>query len=284
MAATGEWTLGLIDSAWFGSEYEGQPGREEARRIGYDTLDLFIGFDPGAMPADELQAYVAGARSVGLPIISLVCASFGLNEFNPAVRDYHIARSKRIVDLAAAIPSVRNLCFAPGEYMFSQKLLPPADEWARTISATREVGEYAAERNVELAIELLPFPFAFVNSMDALVRFLDDVALDNVKATVDVSHLWLTRTPFGALERLNGRIAHVHVSDCDGVNHGDRPPGHGNTPFPDYLAAIRDTGFAGTASVELEFPPEPDAVLPWVEESFETTSRLLADVGVRRLT
>ncbi len=56
MPATQQWTLGLINSAWFGSDYEGQPGREAARRIGFDTLDLFIGFDPGAMPVEERQA------------------------------------------------------------------------------------------------------------------------------------------------------------------------------------------------------------------------------------
>src|SRR5262249_20528582 len=34
------WTLGLIDSAWFGSDYEGKDGREEAKRIGFESLDL----------------------------------------------------------------------------------------------------------------------------------------------------------------------------------------------------------------------------------------------------
>jgi hypothetical protein len=38
MTAHPEWKLGLIDSAWFGSQYEGQPGREEARKIGFDSL------------------------------------------------------------------------------------------------------------------------------------------------------------------------------------------------------------------------------------------------------
>jgi hypothetical protein len=45
MTAYPEWKLGLIDSAWFGSQYEGQPGRREAKTIGFDSLDLFIGFD-----------------------------------------------------------------------------------------------------------------------------------------------------------------------------------------------------------------------------------------------
>ena len=46
MPANSNWTLGLIDSAWFGSELDGQSGREKAREIGFDSLDLFVGFDP----------------------------------------------------------------------------------------------------------------------------------------------------------------------------------------------------------------------------------------------
>ena len=51
-----DWMLGLIDSAWFGSEFKGQPGREQARRIGFDSLDLFIAFDPGRMSKAERDA------------------------------------------------------------------------------------------------------------------------------------------------------------------------------------------------------------------------------------
>jgi hypothetical protein len=41
MSKKDNWTLGLIDSAWFGSDYEGKDGREEAKRIGFESLDLF---------------------------------------------------------------------------------------------------------------------------------------------------------------------------------------------------------------------------------------------------
>jgi len=275
-----QWKLGLIDSAWFGSEYEGQRGREAARRIGFDTLDLFVGFDPGALSRDGKRDYVDGALSVGLPVISLVCTCLGLNDFNPAVRSFHIDRAENVVDLATAFPTVRNICFVPGEYMFQQKLLPASLEWNMVVEATRIVGEHAATKKLDLAIELLPFEFAFVKSMDTMIRFLDEVGLDNVKATTDISHLWLTRTPSSQLQRLDGRVAHVHISDCDGTNHGDLPPGRGNTPFAEYLAAIRDTGFVGTASLELEFPPNPAAMLSWVEEAFTSTRKLLAEAGV----
>src|SRR5579871_3865648 len=108
-----KWTLGLIDSAWFGSEFEGQPGREQARNIGFETMDLFIGFDPGKMSRAERDAFVKAVESVDLPIISLVCTCLGLNDFNPSMRGYHIERAKNVVELAAQFSTARNLCFVP---------------------------------------------------------------------------------------------------------------------------------------------------------------------------
>jgi sugar phosphate isomerase/epimerase len=281
MGGQANWSLGLIDSAWIGTEFAGQPGREQAKAIGFDSLDLFIGFDPGKMTAAERNAFTAGARSVGLPVISLVSTCLGLSDFNQAIRDYHIERAKNVVDLAASFPTAKNLCFVPGEYMFQKKLIPPTLEWDLVVDATRQVGQHAKEKGLELAIELLPFEFAFVNTLDAMERFLDAVGLENVKATVDISHFWLVRIPPGDLaRRLKGRVAHVHISDCDGVNHGDMPPGRGNTPFKDYLAAIRDTGFSGAASLELEFPPDPNGMLAWVREAHGATLKLLQEVGV----
>ncbi|HTZ67223.1 MAG TPA: sugar phosphate isomerase/epimerase [Roseiarcus sp.] len=275
-----QWKLGLIDSAWFGSEYEGQRGREEAKRIGFDSLDLFIGFDPGRMTEGERRNYVAEIRSVDLPINSLVCTCLGLSDFNPAVRSYHIERAKNVLDLASGFLEARNLCFVPGEYMFQHRLLPAESEWKLVVDATKQVGRHAAERRLELAIELLPFDFAFIRTLDDMERFLNDVGLENVKATIDISHFWLMRIPPNALSRLNGRISQVHISDCDGVNHGDLPPGRGNTPFGEYLSAIRDAGFDGAASLELEFPPDPGRMRDWVAEAHDSTLREMRAVGV----
>jgi hypothetical protein len=37
-----------------------------------------------------------------------------------------------------------------------------------------------------------------------------------------------------------------------------------------------ETGFAGTVSLELEFPPDPCAMLSWVEEAHRTTAQIMA--------
>jgi sugar phosphate isomerase/epimerase len=281
--AAGEagWEIALIDSAWHGSEYEGPSGLVRARELGYEAVDLFVGFDPERMSRDERAAYLQGARDSALPVYSVVCTCLGLNDFNPAVRDYHIQRACAVVDLGAELDTVRNLLFVPGEYMFQSRLLPPKLEWELVVDATRQVGRRAAERNLEVAIELLPFDFAFVRTLDDLERLLDEVGLPNVKAAVDISHLWLQRIEPEEIHRFAGRIGQVHVADCDGENHGDLPPGRGTTPFAEYLDVLQQVGYRGSASVELEFPTDNQPVEAWVAEAFTATRRLLAEGGQR---
>jgi sugar phosphate isomerase/epimerase len=83
------------------------------------------------------------------------------------------------------------------------------------------------------------------------------------------------------VKRLKGRIAHVHLSDCDGKVHGDLPPGRGITPIKEYLRQIRDTGFKKTVSIELEYSPEPDRIVEWVREAYDKTNQIMQELNCR---
>lgn len=274
------WRLGLVDSAWFGSAWEGRAGLELTKEIGFEAVDLFVGYDPADRAEGERAVQRRELEEIGLPVWALLCTPLGLADFNDGVRRYHVERSKRVVDLASDLGAA-SLMLCPGEYVFQQELLPPEWEWGRLVEAVREIGKHASDRGLSVAIELLPFEYAFVNSVDAMVRLLDEVGLECVTAAIDISHFWLRRIDPSELGRLAGRIGQVHIADCDGVHHGDLPAGTGTTPFGDYLAAIRDAGFEGTASVELEFPPDPSRMLEWVAEAYRGSVEVLDQAGVR---
>jgi sugar phosphate isomerase/epimerase len=115
-----------------------------------------------------------------------------------------------------------------------------------------------------------------------MARFLDEVDRTSVRANVDVSHLVLAGEPPGSLERLRGRIAHAHVSDCDGRVHGDLPPGRGVVDFPAYLRALKAVAPDDlTVALELEYSPEPERIVEWVEEAYRATDRLMREAGLR---
>ena len=114
-----------------------------------------------------------------------------------------------------------------------------------------------------------------------MVRFLDDCDHPNVKANIDVSHLVLADVSPAEVSCLEGRAAHVHISDCDGKVHGDLPPGRGVVKFMPYLQAIKELGIDGTLSLELEYSPDPDKIVEWVEEAYRETARMMDEIGLR---
>lgn len=80
---------------------------------------------------------------------------------------------------------------------------------------------------------------------------------------------------------MKNKAIHVHISDCDGKVHGDLPPGRGIVKFPPYLHAIKDLQLEGAISIELEYSPDPDRIVEWVEEAYRETDRLMRLTGLR---
>jgi sugar phosphate isomerase/epimerase len=130
-------------------------------------------------------------------------------------------------------------------------------------------------------LELEPFHLSLVRDVDSMVQFLDDVNVPAVKANIDISHLVLGKIPPEELRKLKGRAGHVHISDCDGKVHGDLPPGRGVVPFAPYLKEIKDLDIDGTISIELEYSPQPERIVEWVEEAYRETDKLMQAAGLR---
>ena len=127
-----------------------------------------------------------------------------------------------------------------------------------------------------------PFPLSLVNNVESMVRFLDDVGLDNVLANLDISHLVLSQVGPEEIRRLLGHVGHVHLSDCDGHVHGDLPPGRGVVPFEPYLREIKDLKLGDRAiSIELEYSPEPAHIVEWVTEAYRETDKWMQKLGLR---
>ncbi len=271
--------LGLINSAWAQAGRETAFGLYKTKEIGFDTIDIFA--DPLDADVRERKLIKDTADELGLPIVSVCCVAVGLIDFNPSVQRFHLDRVKAYLDMCYEFEA-KNLLLVIGEYIWEQQVIPPAEQWQIGVENVRKAGEYAASLGLEIAIELEPFKLSLVNSVDTMVRFLDDVALPNtVRANCDISHLDLVRTPIEEVARLAGRISHVHLSDCDGKVHGDLPPGRGVTPIQDYLAAIQQTGYDGVVSIELEYSPEPEKIVEWVTEAYRETDRIMRNLGAR---
>jgi len=270
--------LGLINSAWAQAGQGTAFGIRMTKEIGFDSIDIFA--DPLDTDARERRLIRRECERAGLPIISVACVAVGLIDFNPSVQRFHVERCRRYLDLCHEFEA-RNLLLVLGEYIWERQVIPPAEQWHTGVRNVRELGKYAADLGLQIALELEPFQLSLLNNVGSMVRFLDDVNHPAVRANIDVSHLQLAHTPAEELRCLKGRAVHVHVSDCDGKVHGDLPPGRGVVDFPPYLREIKALGIDGAVSIELEYSPQPERIVEWVREAYEATDRLMRQSDLR---
>ncbi len=270
--------LGLINSAWAQTGKDTSFGIRKTKELGFDTIDIFA--DPLDIDIRERRLIKQECDRAGLPIISIACVAVGLIDFNPSVQRFHVDRCRQYLDLCYEYEA-KNLLLVIGEYIWQKEVIPPEEQWKTGVENVRELGKYAANLGLEIALELEPFKLSLVNNVETMARFIDDVNHSSVKANIDVSHLVLSGTKPEELRRLKDKAIHVHISDCDGKVHGDLPPGRGVVDFIPYLKEIKELGIEGAISIELEYSPEPDKIVDWVKEAYEQTDKLMQEVGLR---
>ena len=270
--------LGLINSAWVQAGKGTAFGIQKTKELGFDSIDIFA--DPLDLDIRERRLIKDECDKADLPIVSICCVAVGLIDFNPSVQQFHVERCKRYLDLCYEYEA-KNLLLVIGEYIWQQEVIPPTEQWQTGAKNVRELGKYAQDLGLEIALELEPFKLSLVNDVDSMVRFLDEVDDPSVKANIDISHLLLSDTKPEELRRLKDKAIHVHISDCDGKVHGDLPPGRGVVDFIPYLQEVKELGIDGAISIELEYSPEPDRIVEWVEEAYRETDKLMQQLSLR---
>lgn len=270
--------LGIINSAFNQVGIDTVTGLRHISRIGFDCVDIFT--EAIGISKREVSLVARCAEKLGLPIVSLPVVAVGLIDFNGPVREFHVDRSKKFIDLARTW-GAKNILLVLGEYIWQREVIPPAVQWQWGIETCRRLGDYADRMQIDLALELEPFRLSLLNSVTAMVRFVDECDHPRVRANIDISHLVLSDASPAEVKRLKGKAIHVHLSDCDGKVHGDLPPGRGIVKFAPYLQAIKELNIDGVVSIELEYSPQPEKIVEWVEEAYCETAKLMDGVGLR---
>ena len=274
--------LGLINSVWLGTSIDPySEGISVTKQIGFDTIDVLP--VEGELSGAQLKSVKDNARQAGLPIRSIPLILFGLFDPNRSARLHSVEIGRRLVDLASLLEA-DNVLIVNGEYFwqletgFTREWI-----WNTLVEGMHQIGQHAAAAGIRIAIELEPFRMSIVNSIDSMDALLKAVDLPGVvMANVDCSHLFLAKTPPEEIQKLRGRIAHVHLSDAID-KHGDLPPGRGRAPLKAYLAELATAGFQGSVSIELEWPPDSsrEGVIRWVTEAYEQSDKMMKELGIR---
>lgn len=270
--------LGIINSAFQQVGIDTVTGLKHISRIGFDTVDIFT--EAVGIAKREVSLVAKAAEKLGLPIVSLPVVAVGLIDFNGPVREFHLERCRRFIDLAKAW-GAKNILLVLGEYIWQREVIPAAAQWQWGLETCRRLGDYAEKKKIDIALEMEPFRLSLLNNINEMVRFVDECNHPRVRANIDISHLVLSDSSPAEVKKLRGRAIHVHLSDCDGKVHGDLPPGRGVVKFAPYLQAIKELAIDGVVSIELEYAPDPSKIVEWVEEAYRETAKLMELVGLR---
>ena len=125
----------------------------------------------------------------------------------------------------------------------------PAVGWSRLVAGCAQLVPLAADRGVALALE--PEPGMLVESIADWERLA--AAVPGLRLTLDIGHCRCLEPVSEAecVHRAGGRLANVQLDDMRRGVHEHLPFGEGEVDLPAVLAALRDTGYGGLASVEL---------------------------------
>jgi D-psicose/D-tagatose/L-ribulose 3-epimerase len=121
------------------------------------------------------------------------------------------------------------------------------DERKRAISFHRALGDHAAKKNVRLALEALNrFEVYFLNTMEQLADYLDDVDHPAIKAMYDTFHSNIEeKDPVAAIKTIKRHMIHVHISENDRGT-----PGNGHVPWAATYKALRAARYDGHMTIE----------------------------------
>ena len=191
--------LGIINSAFYQAGVDTATGLKHISRIGFDCVDIHT--EAVGLPQKEISLVARTCEKLGLPIVSLPVCSLGLADFAEPVRNFHVDRTKKFIDLAKTW-NAKNVLLVLGEYMWQREVIPPEAQWNWALETCRQIGDYAAKKKIDIALELEPFRLSFLNNADTMSRFVTECGHPRIRANIDISHLVLSDTGPDELKKL----------------------------------------------------------------------------------
>jgi len=120
----------------------------------------------------------------------------------------------------------------------------------------KKIAEEASKKNVLVYLEPLNrYESKLINRVEEGLRFLEELGADNVYLLLDTFHMNIEERSIEEAIRLAGeKIGHFHVADSNRL-----APGMGHLDFVRILGALRDTGYMGYVSAEIQTKPDFEA-------------------------
>ncbi len=141
---------------------------------------------------------------------------------------------------------------------YATRDVPRGVDWDRNykdyVDTLRGCADLCGKAGVRISVE--PHPGRYIANHDGALRLLEHVDHPALGINFDPSHTFPAGDfPNISVYRLGTRIIHIHCSDNDGVTNVHWRPGMGKIDWRAMFQALKDVGYDGTVSIELEDVP-----------------------------
>jgi len=249
---------------------------DQIRELGFEEVDYLAtpeGLDEFFNEANSVKLG-EHSRAIGLVPNVFVFQSADWNNADPAVRqknlDYFEKFAQaakwigcRIVSTLSPPPcGASGWRFKPSAPAQKQTFNLPADynykkDWATLIDSYKSGLAIAKKYGMRMSIEC--FTMSMVATPNAMLKALEDIGDADFGIQLDTNHLVAQHIDPEWTVRILGRdgIFNIHCKDHDSVSRGNIPAGAGITDYTAVIGALRDVGYDGNLTVELEFTDNP---------------------------
>ncbi len=215
------------------------------KKAGYDGVEipLFEGTpDHYARLGEHLDKLALGVTTV-----SVLGQGHNPLSADKAERKAALARAKWALDCSAALGSPILAGPMHSEIGFFSGSAATSQERKRGLAFHLAAGDYAAQKHVRFAVEALNrFECYFLNTMEQLSLYLDEVDHPHVKAMYDTFHSNIEeKDPVAAIKTIKRHLIHVHVSENDRGT-----PGKGHVPWDATYNALKAAKYEGWMTIE----------------------------------
>jgi sugar phosphate isomerase/epimerase len=263
---------------------------DNIKEIGFEIVDYLSDYDSLDKFFTDEKAKETGdyCRSIGLEVGGLVFQSNLWNQVDGAAKQKQLDYFRKCANAAKLMGASAISCIIPGPYGAEPNKRPsPSDKMAINLPADycwdRDFGNYieqmaracdiAAEYGLKIALEC--FPGSLCSTPHAMLETVKAVNRKNFGIQLDTAHLMNQRIDIEtSIFMLGGeRIFNVHAKDSDGMTRGNLPCGAGLVDYAAVLRALKNAGYKGNISVEVEFTNNPGR---YMREAFNHLSECMS--------
>ena len=236
--------LGIHLMVWSGNVTETELALlPTIKAMGYDGIEIPI-FDPDGI---DLSAVRQALSDSGLRCTTSTAMAAGLSLIDEDHSAQGVAWMQQVIQTAAAIGAdllCGPMCVPVGELRgrgYTQT------EWDRCVRSFQEIGKFASDAGVTIALEPLNrFETFMINTVDDSVRLMDQVDQPSVGLLLDTFHMHIEeKSTAEAIRKAARHIKHFHTSENDRGTVGT-----GQVAWSETFAALDEIGYDGWLVVE----------------------------------